>query len=475
MNFAQWIKLPALDRCYLLEVSYRLAGQDYVLRRSTHPYRTHPGDTPALTPYPDTILQLPEFERDMTEVFAGFSRTGFGDLQLFLDDDIQMLIDSANVAGMSVTLRCGDMSWPLSDFGVVLAGARVEQLDAVSSDTARLSFKDAATLFDTPVPRATISTGPNAGKPVPLTYGRCFNVSPELINEATRTYQVHDGAVQAITAVRENGLAIPYTANLAAGTFTLTNNAKGRITADVDGAVVSSIWLQSAKQIIDALIGRIGIAPSTGTLPGYALGLFIGRDQTVKSALDDLVSSVGGSWAFNRAGALVLTAFNAPLNPSANLTADDIADASLLPRRRIAPAKSIKLGYRRNWTPQADGLAGSVRETMPVQAALYEAQESLVTASNAASPDYPDAAVISHSTLIVSQADAQTEANRRALLSAVPRTVFELTAFTAPLAMELGQVVQVTYPQYFEAGAPAVITRIVDVLSDNTCKLEIYR
>jgi hypothetical protein len=41
--------------------------------------------------------------------------------------------------------------------------------------------------------------------------------------------------------------------------------------------------------------------------------------------------------------------------------------------------------------------------------------------------------------------------------------------------MELGQVVQVTYPQYFEAGAPAVITRIVDVLSDNTCKLEIYR
>ena len=101
--------------------------------------------------------------------------------------------------------------------------------------------------------------------------------------------------------------------------------------------------------------------------------------------------------------------------------------------------------------------------------------ERSVTVTNAANPDYPDAAVISHSTLIASQADAQTEASRRAVLGAVPRTVFELSAFTAPLAMELGQVVQVTYPQYFESGAPAVITRIVDVLSDNTCKLEIYR
>jgi len=134
----------------------------------------------------------------------------------------------------------------------------------------------------------------------------------------------------------------------------------------------------------------------------------------------------------------------------------------------------VKVGYRRNWTPQADGLAGSVRETTPAIATTYEKPESVVTANNAGIDD-PDAVDVSVSTLIVTLADATTEANRRAAWSAVPRTIFECSAFAAPFNLDLGQTVTIEYPQYFAVPGQAVITRLRDELLQDTCTLEVIR
>jgi len=278
--------------------------------------------------------------------------------------------------------------------------------------------------------------------------------------------------------VRENGVAIPYTANLSNGTFTLTNNAKGRITADVDGAKVSGTWLQTAAQMIAHLVGRFGIAAPAGlaALPAYQLGVYITGDKTLSGVLDDISASVGAAWYYSRTGELQWFFFNGTSTATAMLTADDIEDNTLWPRRRIAPSKSIKLGYRRNWTPQADGLAGSVREIALALATLYEQAESSVTATNAGvTADHPDAADVVVSTLIVQQSDATTEANRRAAWSSVPRNVFELTAFSAPFNFDLGQTVTIEYPNYFAAGSAAVITRLSDELLSDTSVLEVIR
>ncbi len=475
MMFAEWIKTSGMDRCYLVEFQVRQAGQVKTIRRSTHPYRSGPTDTPAFTPYHDTILSVGSWGRELTELFTGYSTTARTSIDLFLDEELQAFLETASVGGLPVTIRCGDASWPLAQFGVVIT-ATAEALRATSYDTVQLTLRDTSELLSRQLQTTLIASGPNAGQPVPICLGRCFNVSPVLLDDATKTYQVHDGAIQAITAVRENGVAIPYTANLTNGTFTLTNNAKGRVTADVDGAKPAGTWLQSAAQMIAYLVGRFGLAVPAGlaTLPAYQLGLYITGDKALTTVLDDISASVGAAWYYSRTGQLQWLFFNGPGAPVASITSDDIEDNSLWPRRRIAPAKTVKIGYRRNWTPQADGLAGSVRETTPAVAATYEKSESSFTATNAGIDD-PDAVDVSVSTLIVSLADATTEASRRAAWSAVPRSIFEFSAFAAPFNLDLGQTVTIEYPQYFAVPGPAVITRLRDELLQDTCTLEVIR
>ncbi|MFN4056210.1 MAG: hypothetical protein ACK4GU_15230 [Alishewanella aestuarii] len=477
MSFTAWLKTPGVDRCYIIEADYLRSGELHTLRRSTHPFRSAAADSPALTPYPDTILALPEFDREMTEVFVGTSRVAIGELELFLDDELLDLVNSAVFAGQQLRMYAGDTRWPLAQFGQILVG-QIATLDAVTYDTARLTFKDRAALFNRLIQPNVIAAGPNTGKPVPLCFGQCFNVPAVLINPVTKQYQVHGGPVHAITAVRENGQPISYTADLATGTFTLALNAKGRVTADVEGAVIGGEYLTTADGLMEHLVtGVMGLASPIGApLPTYTLGLFIDKDRTVASVLDEIAGSVGAAWFFNRLNQVVKTHFNGVLAPSDALTPDDIEDDTLLPVRRIVPAKSVTLGFRRNWTPQADGLAGVIRETQPVLATLYEQAESVVVVENAGiTALYPDSADIVVSTLIANESDATNESTRRAQLASIPRSVFELSAFAAPFAMQLGQAISINYPQYFAGSQSALITRLTDLPAENSVRLEVWR
>ena len=475
--FSEWLKTPGIDRCYIVEADYLLAGKQQTLRRSTHPFRTAITDVPALMPYPDTVLTLPQFDREMAEVFTGSSRLSLGEIELFLDDELLSLIENAVFGGQQLRMYCGDVRWPLSQFGQILV-AQIERVEANSYDTAQLTFKDRATLFNQHIQPNTIAAGPNAGKPVPLCFGQCFNVSAVLLDPVTRTYQVHDGTVNAITAVRENGMPISYTADLVNGTFSLAFNAKGRVTADVQGAVVAGVYISTADQLIDYLVTDVMQlnAPVGAVLPDYTLGLYISNPVSVANVMDDIAASVGAAWSFNRINQVVKTYFNGLGTPIDALNRDDIEDDSLLPVRRIVPARSITLGYQRNWTPQADGLAGVIRETDPELATLYEQEERLTVIENVGiSASYPDATDITVSTLLAFEVDALTEAQRRADIASIPRRVFELTAFTAPLAMQLGQTITLDYPQYFTDGLPAMIVRLTDLLAENSVRLEVWR
>lgn len=479
MTFNEWLRTPGLDRCYLLEVDYLQYAEPGTLRRSTHPFRTLGTDTPAWCPYPDTILRLPEFDRDMSEVFSGASRVAIGEMELYLDEQLQELIDTAVFSGRDVRMYVGDPSWPLEQFGQILVG-QVEQLDAISYDTAKLSFADRAVIFSKPIQTEMIESGPNAGNPVPLCFGQCFNVSPVLIDAATKLYRVHDSAVQDITAVRENGQPIPFTKNNAAGTFTLTNNAQGRVTADVRGAVVDGEYLTTADQLMHHIVARIAgqDVPIGNELPDYELGIYISSETNIADVLDEISTSVGAGWFFDRLNRFVKVHVDGVNygNAADVLTLDDIEDDSLLPVRRMAPARSVSLGYARNWTPQADGLAGVIRENNPELATRYEQRESTAVTTD---PDleiiHPDSVSLTVSTLIVHWNEAMLEAQRRLINAGIQRTVFELKAFAAPFAMALGQTVRVHYPKYFKGGLDAVITRLNDLPGENAVRMEVWR
>lgn len=302
MTFEQWLNTPGQNRCYLVEAKYRLAGEEKNLYRATHPYRTGAADVPAYQPFVDGITDMGEFERDMTEVFTGQSRSQIGSIDMAMDDETRHLAQAAHFGGGSVTIKIGAPDWAYTDFVTVVKDAVGNSLDISSSDVVTLSFKDRASVFAMPVQPNLIQSGPSIGKPKPICLGRCFNVSPVLIDQVANTWMVHDGAIEGITALRENGNAITVYTDHLDGTFTINRSVTGRITADVEGAKPAATWLQTGEQFIDYILQRHAFASAVdvGVFPSYLLGLYIDSEMNIDAVFDKIVSCFVGSWQFDR-------------------------------------------------------------------------------------------------------------------------------------------------------------------------------
>ena len=471
--FSQWIAQPAL-RCFLIEATYLESGQSKTLRRATMAYRSKASDTPALMPYPDTIIGMGDFTRDMTEAFVGFSTSGAGAIELFLDDEVKRLITQGNFAGQAVTIKAGSPDWPLAQFGTLIKHAISAGLEQVDDSTVKLTFRDRASVFDKPLLTATYTSITAKGEYKPMCLGQCFNISPVLIDANAKQYQVNNGPVEAITQVRENGLSIPFTANLTEGTFTTVNAVKGRITADVKGHKHSGSWLKNATQLVNYLLSTLSLVPTTdvGVLPDHQVGVYVTDNTQIKAILDELVTSVGGAWLYNRHNQFRIIRYTGPGTVTHTLSLDEYEDNTLRPIRRIEPLKSIKLGYGKNFTPQADGLAGSVRETRPATARLYEKEFSYSESKNSPiTTQFPEAQAITVPSALVNEADCQAESDRRKALAASVRHVWELTAFATPFTFNLGETIKVqTGRNHFLTG---VITRLVDDYDDESVQVEL--
>jgi hypothetical protein len=129
--------------------------------------------------------------------------------------------------------------------------------------TLRISIRDNAFKLDVPASLnvyggtgSADGTADMAGKRKPLAFGVVNNITPAQVNPANLTYQVHDGAVNAIPAVYDSGYALSgpdadyasyaalaaatitnghYATAKAVGLFRLGSAPNGLITCDVQG------------------------------------------------------------------------------------------------------------------------------------------------------------------------------------------------------------------------------------------------
>lgn len=453
---------------------------------ATAPFVTRPIDTPPNTTYVDVITETPSFEARLSEVFLGRSLPAWGDIVLYNPNgDRDAWLDDG-WDGRAITLSLGAPGWNLPDYRPVLTGV-IADIDAPSRDTLAIKLRDKTHLFDVPIQTSLIGgTSPHKDQPIPLAFGECFNVEPVLISSATHTYQVHDGPIEAITAVRDNGVGVSYTPDLAAGTFTLTASPAGRITADVKGAKPAGSYLTKCADIVQHIaltrtrmtaadIDAANIA-AMNALCAQTLGRYIKDRTNAIDVIDDLITSVGGFWTFTRGGLLSLGRLDAPAGtPVLELIADDIEAESMSMVRRDLPRASVRLGYAPNFAAQdADALAGAVTEA---NRALYAAPYQVAKAVNAVSSKHllaanPDVV----KTCLAAPADALTEATRRAALSATVRTTIRLTTFARAFALSLGAVVRVTHPRFgFAAGALAVVVGIRERVMDGRIELDLWK
>jgi hypothetical protein len=206
------------------------------------------------------------------------------------------------------------------------------------------------------------------------------------------------------------------------------------------------------------------------------VGIYIGDRRNSLNVLDELLKSVGGFYGFGRNGQFKLGRLDAPTGiPVIELIADDVEEFGLTVKSRTLPVATLRLGYKRNFTVQADGLDATVT---PARKAELADEYQVVSAVNAGittaflSALSPDIA----GTLLVSQSDAQAEANRRAVLFNSLRYRYSLRCFTAPAQIELGQMIRLTHPRYgFTTGALAVVIGIDESPTANAVTLELWR
>jgi hypothetical protein len=496
--FADWLADPDATRAILAEVKVYTSGAEVTRYLSTHGFTTEPSDTPSNQWYDSRLAGTPEFTASMDELFTGRSTSAWGELEVDNSDgELDSWLDDS-WDGREVVIKIGDPDWSYSQYGVILTGT-IESLEISDDSTLRLVIRDRQKELDIPVQESLFTTGDSVDQPIPLCYGACSNVPAILIDPANNLYQVHDGIIEGIDAVYDNGAKLElstvncnknYTEDLANGQFTLCDPAVGTVTVDVKGAKPSGSYLTTIEDIVGDLIERIGPlttsdidASSLSALPSYGIGLYIRERMNLLDILDQIANTIGAWYSFNRDGEFTMSVFTAP----SGLAITEIDGVESVGDLEIdigkPPIWRQRVNYDRNhWVQYGDGLASCVAEEtcangshgidwLANQWRTVSSSDSAIKTTHLLARD-PDA----KETILSTEADAQTESDRLLLLHKVKRVRYNVTAQAIGYQVSLGDVITLKDSRFgLSSGIDCRVVGITEHWLDNKVELELWR
>ena len=428
MTISAYFQRPDAERILLLHIA-RSDANATTYRISSKGYATESTDTPASTLYSAILAGLPEFRRTLNEPWDGGASTGFGTVTL--SDDQAAYTNSVPASGFAtMTLPRGSVVtvkmaaprhlYPLAD-AITLAVGRVNRVGGDSDDRRTIEIVDQTKT----IAAAPITVTPSVG---PLTYGECYHITPVLTDPGTLKYAVHDGAVQSIDAVYDDGVPVTFTATASAGTFTLALAPVGKVTADVKGAkpTISGTptYVTSTQAIMEQLISRAGVTglSTSFSLPSDTIGYHIPASTTLGQCLTDLAGGCAGYWLINRTGTLVVAQY--PLPASGGTTFDGTALIDQVTWTEWDRLHNpIRYLYKPNWSP---GLQAKPAATTAVANFLAgQGEVGSVSITPAAETTYTESPIFK--TYFAGNSAAQTVAERLRTLYSVPRKLMECT------------------------------------------------
>lgn len=371
---------------------------------------TGPGELPAHTPLPQRLRGTPTFALEISLPGAAARRlqSSVGAIEISnADRGLDAWLAYA-WEGWPITLRVGgtydvgrttEMTLLLQDYPILWRGT----VDSVSADATSITLRvrSPLALLEQPLLRQRYqgTGGAEGGVEIegtrkPIVLGRRRNVRPVLVDGGTLLYQVHDGSVEAIPAVRDRGAPLTaagdqgdlaallawtqvggeYATSLETGFLRLGGPPSGQVTADVDGDNVGG-FVAEPRDVARRLATRYGpLDDPTGldllsfaTFPsrgvgGYALG---DREQSALQAVEDVIHGVDGWVSVDREGRLAIGPLRAPQSApiSAVYTDGEIQSISqeVGTRGSPLPLAEVRVAYRRNETVQdADALAAAL-------------------------------------------------------------------------------------------------------------------
>lgn len=473
-QFQAWLENNISIKCTLIEVTATIAGVDTVLYISNRTYNTKSTDTPANKTYLPILKNSLSYTEKLP--IDGQANVSYGDIS----------IDNSNGAydawmdyvwsNRSINIYIGDPGWPRADFTQIYSGV-VSDISFSDRNTINISIRSIIQKLNTTLNSTKVGgTGPAKELIRPMIFGEVHNITPLQTDPSTLTYMVHNGPIERLIEVRDNGVPLSstsgYIADLTTGTFRLLAAPAGVITCSVQGeqstvnlstgAIVSGTWSYSVATIIALIIRKYGnttINPSDidlqafsdfDTLNQHPVGIYISQESNVVSVCQEIAASVGAQFTCTRTGKLTLLKIDVPTTDAASTEINDnyIVRNSLSIVEKIPVQATIKLGYVKNWTVQTQLLTGIPEDHKVMYAKEYYysyADDSTVRATYML-PAEPEPI----NTLLISNQfnHVTTESNRRLTLWKQPRYIFKMDCIPKYLTVKLGDMIKLTHYRF---------------------------
>lgn len=452
VDFPAWLDDSSAIRCVLVEVVTNVSGSNITRYLSSKAYSNG-------SQIYDPIVNADSVQLIERMSIDGQPSMSFGDIELYnLDGSIDAWLFDIWV-NKSINVYIGDVRWIRSDFVTIFSGV-VDDIDSRSEGSINIKIRDKLQRLNTPMTEAKLGgTTVNKNELIPLCFGECFNVTPLLSNPATLEFQVHSGAIEDVIEVRDNGVPVAITKNLADGKFTLTNQPFGQVTTSIQGDK-PSLWNTTVSKIIQRIATVFGGTEKlttadfdTAQLAAFdtanpmPIGVYLTSRENTLAVSNAIANSAGAQLVMSRLGKLQLLKLEiSPLVGAFTIDENDIIRGSLSISAKLPVKAAFKVNFDKNWTVQP-GLQTGIPKT---HKDMYALEYVSVTAQdNTVKTAYSlDSEPIAVDTLLSKESDATTEANRLLNLYKQPRFVVVFTGTPRLIQLSLGQQIKIKYPRF---------------------------
>ena len=464
-QFAAWLDDSTAQRVTLFEIGVSSAGTDITRYLSNRAYGA--GSAPHFAIVAGGLKITESISLGVEAILSAgdieIINTG-GQFDSWLDD---VWVNKSALAWV------GDVRWARADFRPIFNGI-VADIGAKTRDRLSIKLRDKFQRLNTPITDSKLGgTTPNKDAVLPLCFGECHNVTPLLSNPVTLEYQVHDGAVESIFEVRDNGKPITVTLHNDTGKFNLLVAPAGAITCSVQGDKFGAVYRNTISALVQRIAtgyGKLSDRFTSADLDAVNLaafetahpqpvGLYIPDRMNVIEACRQLASSVGAQAISSRTGLLRLIQISFPTSATTEIRRSNQLDRSITPGERSDVVAAVKIAYCRNWTDQP-GLQTSI----PAQHKdLFAERWLTVTASDSTvqSAYKLNVEPVQRETCLLVGADAQAEASRNLAIRKQVRTSYKFEGTPSMMPLEVGQSVNLFSNRFgLSAGKVGVVTSL---------------
>ena len=455
----EWLQTSDKIPVILAEIPGVITPGGSTMLLSSIPFISYSTDTIANKFYDPCIIGGINFSENLS--LSGTVSLNYGDIEIDNTDGSKDFWLSDYIwVNKDIQLLIGDVTWNRNDFRPIFNGV-IADISTRSANTLNIIISDKMQKLNNPITEELLpSIDTNSEVLVPLTFGEVFNITPVKSSTVVNTleYKVHNGQIEDIIEVRDNGVPVAITKGLSTGKFTLSQNPYGQITCSVQGDK-SGTYYNDIANIIKRIVKNYGPVANRLTdadidLANFSnfsiahvepVGVYIPSRDNILSIANKLASSIGAQLTFSSVGLLRLIRLSLPASGGTlyDVGPNDFEYNSLTVSDKSDIRASTKIAYCKNYTNQRGSIAAGVPSHNRV---LFEEDflfESAVDST--VQSDYKlTVEATQEETALLTSANAISEATRRNNLWKEPRFVYSFKAYGHLLPVELGDTINLT-------------------------------